>query len=156
MEKIPHYKQEAVKDVQRATYLLSTTYPLLKEPKTLLTISNHVLSSFLASISALLVHERSQRIIPPYHDTSESKINAFKQHIVKKYNLHEYHDIVDRLLRLSDGYKKAPIAFSRNRQYVICADQFSTVQTISEEDVKKYIKKAKEFITVVDALTPYE
>jgi hypothetical protein len=104
----------------------------------------------------LLAHERSQKIIPPYHDTTESKINAFKQHIVKKYNLHEYHDIIERLLSLSEGYKRAPIAFSRNKQYVICADQFSAVQIISEEDVKKYIKKAKEFIAVVGTLTPYE
>ena len=156
MESVLLLKQGAVKNVQMADYLLSTTYPLVKEPKTLILISNHVLSSFMSSVSALLAFERSQRTIPPYHDTNESKLNCFRQHIVGKYKLEEYATVIERIMRLSEKHKQAAISFSRDKKYVMCADQFSTIESISEADVKQYIRKAKEFITTVDRLVLHE
>ena len=85
MDKLLQYRQGALKNVQMASYLLSTTYPLIKEPKTLLMISDHVFSSLMSSVSQILFFERSKRTIPPYHETDESKINSFRQYLVKKY-----------------------------------------------------------------------
>jgi hypothetical protein len=156
MESSLRHTQDAVKNVQMASYLLSTTYPLVKEPKTLLLVANHTLSSFMSSISALLSFERSQKTIPPYHDTTESKLNCFKQNCVKKYKLEEYLTVIERIIGLSEKNKKAAISFSRDNKYVICADQFSTIETISEADVKLYIKKAKEFALKVQTMLPHE
>ncbi len=156
MDKLLQHRQSALKNVQMAAYLLSTTYPLLKEPKTLLMISNHVFSSFMSSVSAILFFERSKRTIPPYHETNESKINCFKQHLVKKHSLQEYLETIEKILNISKEHKNAAIEFSRDKKYVICADQFSKIETVSEEDVKHYVKKAKEFITKVGEIVSHE
>ncbi len=153
MDTVLQHRQNALKNVQMAIYLLSTTYPLLKEPKTLLLVSDHVLSSFLSSVSSILTFERSKRSIPPYHETTESKLNSFKQYVVKKYGLENYLESIEKILNLSKQHKEATIEFTRDRKYVICADQFSTIQTVSEDDVKQYIKTAKDFIVKVGALT---
>ncbi len=149
-------KQSSVKNIQMANYLLSTTYPMIREPKTLLSISNHILSSFISTVSLLLYFERQNKTIPPYHDTNESKINCFKQNLVKKYKFEEYLMLIERLVNLSKEHKNASIEFSRDRKYVICADQFSSINTISEQDVKNYIKKAKEFYAKVEGVIPNE
>src|SRR5690349_3870716 len=101
MGNILQYRQNALKNVQMANYLLSTTYPMIKEPKTLLSISDHVFSSFMSTVSALLAYERDKKLIPPYHDTEESKLNAFKQHLVKKYKFGEYLKAMERIRNLS-------------------------------------------------------
>jgi hypothetical protein len=154
MEPILQYKNNALKEIQTANYLLSTAYKLLKQPKTLLLVTNHVFNSYLEMISALLSFERAQKIIPPYHDNDESKLNAFREHLVKKYNLSDHLTTVERILYLSQEQKKAPIEFSRDGKYIICSDQFEKIEKISEEDVKNYIRKAKDFITVVEKLIP--
>ena len=155
-DKISAYRLSALKSIQMAKYLLSTTYPMIKEPKTLFSISDHVLSSMMSSVSALLFFERSKRIIPPYHDTDESKFNAFRQHLVKKYKFEEFLAAILRIENLAKDRKKAPIEFSRNDKYVICSDQFSKIQTISEQDVKNYIKKAQDFVSKIDSVISNE
>ena len=147
------YRSSAVKSAQMADYLLSTTYKLIKEPKTLLSISEHVLSSFMSSVSALLAFERTKKTIPPYHENNESKLNCFREHVAKKYDLQQYLDTIERINYLSQEHKKAPIEFTKDKKYVICSDQFTKIETISEEDVKNYIRKAKEFVIAVDKVT---
>ncbi len=133
-----------------AKYLLSTTYPMIKEPKTLLIISDHVFQSLISSVSALLFYERSKKSIPPYYDNNESKINSFKQHFVRRYKFEEYLAIMERIANFSKERKKSVMEFSRDRKYVVCGDQFSNIETVSEEDVKRYIRKAQEFVTKID------
>ena len=154
--KISQYRHSALKSIQMAKYLLSTTYPMIKEPKTLFSISDHVLSSMMFSVSALLFYERNKRTMPPYHDNDESKINAFRRYLVKKYKFEEFLAVMQRIGNLNKERKKAPIEFSRNGKYVICSDQFSKIETISEQDVKNYIKKAQEFVSKIDGVISNE
>lgn len=153
MESVSVHRQKALKSIQMAKYLLTTTYPIIKEPKTLLSISDHVFQSFIASVSALLLSERTKKTIPPYHNTNESKLNSFKQNLVKKYELNDYLETIEKITNLSKGHKEAAIEFSRDKKYVICNNQFSDIQTLSEENVKTFISKARDFAAKVTELT---
>lgn len=156
MGSILQYRQNALKNVQMANYLLSTTYPMIKEPKTLLSISDHVFSSFMSSVSALLAYERNKKLIPPYHDTDESKLNSFKQNLVKKYKFGEYLRTMEKIKSLSTEHKNSSVEFTRDMKYVICADGFNKIQTVSEQDVKGFIREAKDFIGKMDAVISNE
>lgn len=153
MGKLDVYRQNALKSLHMANYMILNTYPLLKEPKTLLIISDHVLSSLMSSVSQLLIFERSKRKILPYHETTESKLNSFRNYLVNKYSLKEYLDVIDRIMNLNKEHKEADIEFSKDNKFVIASDKFQNIDAIAEEDVKGFIKKAKAFAVKVDELT---
>jgi len=156
MESITENRKQAVKNIQKANYMLGTTYPLLREPKTLLSVSNHALASFLSSVTALLLFERSQKLIPPFHENDESKINAFRQHVVAKHKLYEYAAVIERIRNLSQQHKKASIEFTRDNKFIICSDQFQKIETLSQEDAQNYIQKAKDFLKKVEDIISNE
>lgn len=153
MGKLSEYRQNALKSIHMASYLLSTTYPLLKEPRTLLIISDHVLSSFISSVSQILIFERSKRAIPPYHENNESKLNSFRNYLAEKYSLQEYSGVIERIMNLNKAHKESSVEFSKDKKFVICSDQFQKIETISEDDVRGFIKKAKEFAVKAEELT---
>lgn len=146
----------ALHEVQSAGYLLSVAYHITKEPKTLLLVADHALSSFMFSVSALLAFERAKKTILPYHDTVESKFNAFKETMVKKYNLHSYAQTIREIMELLQERKEAPVEFSKDMNYVICSDQYEKIRTVSETDVKRYIQSAKEFAAIVQSVISHE
>jgi len=139
-----------------AKYLLNTTYPLIKEPKTLLSISDHIFNSFMSSVSMLLVSERNKKTIPPFHETTESKINSFKQNLVKKYRFEDYLNTIEIINNLSKHHKKSAVEFSRDRKFVLCDSQFKDIKIISEQDVKSFIEKAAEFNEKISSVVSNE
>jgi hypothetical protein len=155
MDKIIQHHQNAIREIQTAAYLLSTTYKLIKEPKTLLPISEHVFDSFMSSVSALLLFERNKKTIQPYHDNSESKLNAFKK-LAKKYDLQNYINTIEEIMNLAKEHKKSSVEFTKDGKYVLCSQEFKRINTVSETDVRNYIKTAREFITHVERLTAHE
>ncbi len=139
-----------------AKYLLNTTYPILREPKTLLSISDHVFNSFMSSVSMLLIAERNKKNIPPFHETTESKINCFKQNLVKKYKFEDYLNTIEIINNLDKNHKKSAVEFSKDRKFVICDSQFKDIKTISEDDVESFIEKAAEFNEKIISMVPNE
>ena len=152
MEKVSDCLKEGAKGVQIAFYMLNKTYPMFNDPKVLLSISEHISSSFMSSVSALLVHERSQKKIPPYHSITESKLNSFKQYLVKKYKLESYLEIIEKLLGISQGHKSSVVEFSRDKKYFMFGEQFKNMNAVSKEDVQNYMEKAKEFNELIGKL----
>jgi len=156
MDRLFQHRQSALKNIQKADYMLATTYPLLKETKTLITISDHLLSSFMSSISMLLILERSKKNIPPYHETDESKLNSFKQYLVKKYKFQEYLETIERIINISKEHEKSPVEFSRDNKYIILNEKLKKAESISEDDIKDYIKKAKDFAIKISEVVANE
>ncbi len=145
MDKIIQSRQSALKSIQMAKYLLNTAYPLIKEPKTLLSISDHIFNSFMSSVSMLLISERNKKNIPPFHETTESKINSFKRNLVKKYKFEEYLQTIGIINNLNKHHKTSAVEFSIDRKFVLCDSQFKDIKTVSESDVESFIEKATEF-----------
>ncbi len=156
MATVISYKEAAMKELQMANYLISTAYRLTNETKNLLLVSNHVLSSLMNSVSAILFFERSKRAIPPYHNTQESKLRAFKEHLVKRYGLQTYYETIQKIINLSKGHENASVEFTRDNKYIMCAPQFKKIDTVSENDMKNYIKDAKEFVSHVERIIANE
>ena len=156
MDKVSQARQSALKSIQMAKYLLTTTYPLIKEPKTLLSISDHVFNSFMSSVSMLLLSERNKKTIPPYHETTESKMNSFKQNLVSKYKFEDYLKTIEIINELGKKHKKSAVEFSRDKKFIMCDKKFADIKTLSEQDVKSFIQKAIEFNEKVSNLTANE
>ncbi len=152
MEKFEETRDKAKRNIKIADHMLSVTYPLIKDPKLLLAIIENIFLSYTNSVAAILYYERYFKRIPPFHETFESKLNMFRERCVLKYNidksyLTEIQDIKDIIIE----HRKSPVEFKRKDQFVICSDNYR-LKTLSINDIRKYLDKAKVFIEAIDTI----
>ena len=141
---------KAKQNIKIADHMLSVTYPLLKDSKLLLAIVENIFLSYTNSIAALLYYERELKKIPPFTDSFESKFNMFRERCVLKYNIEksylmEIHDVWDIIIE----HKKSPVEFKRRDSFVICSESYK-IKTITVNNIKDYLNKAKVFIGDID------
>lgn len=135
------YNKDAKKNIFLADHILTQTYPLVNEPKILLSVIEYIYKANLNIIEYLLTNLKI-----PYHKNDESKINAFKNHIVKEYHINiEYITLVEDIRIILQKHKKSPVEFTRKDKFIICSETYN-LRTISVNQMKKYIRIAKIFL----------
>ena len=146
MEKFQEARARAKKSLKVADHMLTITYPLVQDPKLLLAVLENIFIALTNSMAAILYYERLFKRIPPFHDTFESKFNVFSADVSKKYKFDpSYIRLIMDVKNLILEHKKSPVEFSRDNKFVICSDKYD-IKTISEDQLKEYVKKTKLFI----------
>ena len=85
-------------------------------------------------------------------DNFASKFELFSDKCAKRYNIpYEQLKAIKDLREIIIAHKKSPVEFSRKANFVICEDNYRT-RTISSNEVKNYIEKAKLFIKDVTTI----
>ena len=87
MEKFQELRDSAGKKLQIADYMLTMTYPLVKDQKLLLSAVENLFLAYSYSISSLLHYERLFKRIPPFPDDFSSKIDLFADRCMGKYGI---------------------------------------------------------------------
>lgn len=152
MEKHALFLQEAGRNLRVASHMLVQTYPMVGDPKMLLTITGQVLESMNCSIASLLQLERTYKRIPPYEDDFKSRLDAFRFHVVDRYNIdRSYLLLMTDMKKMMDAHKQSSVVFSRKDKYVICTDGYF-MHELTEKRIKEYIIKAKEFLMVINGV----
>ena len=78
--------KSAHRNVLVADHMLTQTYPLVKDAKLLLAVMDNVFLGLSHSLDSLLFYMRDKKLIPPFHDSFDSKYNTFKLNIAKKFD----------------------------------------------------------------------
>lgn len=152
MEEFQSTLQTAKNKLKVADHMFVMTYPLVKDPKLLLAVVENIFQAFEKGMSSLLYYERLFKRIPLFQETFESKFNMFRDKLVPKFKIDEEHIKVMRNLKeILLEHKKSPIEFSRKDRFVICSENYR-MKTISKDDIKKYIFKAKLFVSDIERL----
>lgn len=152
MEQFQILRDRALHKVRVADHMLFMTYPLVKDPKLLLSIIENIFASLDYGVSALLQHERLFKRIPPYHDTFPSRFDIFKNKMVPRYKLSPKHvSLVKDIRTLLSERKKSPVEFARKDKFVICSPNYS-LKTIDVNLVKKYIFETKVFVNNINSI----
>ncbi len=152
MEKFQELRYAANKKLQLADHILTMTYPLVKDPHLLLSSIENLFLAFSYGMGSVLYYERIFKRIPQFPDTFASKFELFRDKCIKKYNIDiEYLKIIKDLRDIIIAHKKSPMEFSRNERFVICNGDYRT-RTISLNEVKSYVQKAKLFIKKMTAI----
>ncbi len=140
----------AKKHLKLADHMLTMTYPVVNDPKLLLSVIENLNLTFSSAISAVLMYERDLRQIPPYHDTIDGRLDFFKNKSAEKFNISpNYIKMIEEIKDLVQEHKESPIEFSKKNEYVICSDEFKRLKTINIKEMKEYIAKAKLFIAEI-------
>jgi len=146
MEKFQELRDSAGKKLQVADYMLTMTYPLVKDPKLLLSVVENLFLAYSHSISSLLHYERLFKRIPPFQEDFSSKLDMFADRCLKKYSIDsENISIIRDLKEIIVAHRKSPVEFSRKDSFVICDGDYR-LRTISPGIIKGYVEKAKLFI----------
>lgn len=153
MEKFHILKQKANKDYRMADHLLKVTYPLIKDTKLLLNITENIFSAFDNSMSAILHHERLFKLVPAFNDNFESRIQLFHRKCVPRFNIDKkYLSLVLDLKETLQLHKKSPVEFSKQDRFIICTGDYQT-KAITANQLKDYLVKVYEFIDIMDQIT---
>ncbi len=153
MEKFQEIRDKAKKYIYIADHMLSVTYPLVKDPKLLLAVIENIFLAYTNTIGSLLYYERLFKRIPPFQENFESKFNMFKETSVLKYKIDKSYvaDIQD-IKNIILAHRKSPVEFARKDRFVICSNNYK-LKTISVNEIKKHIDKAKLFIQEINNIT---
>ena len=152
MEKFQELRELANKKLQLADHIVTMTYPMVKDPHLLLSSIENLFLAFSYGMGSVLYYDRLFKRIPPFPDNFTSKYELFRDKCTKKYGLDQnYLKIIKDLREIIVTHKKSPMEFSRNEKFVICNGDYR-MRTISSNEVKEYISKAKLFIKSISSI----
>ena len=152
MEKFQELRDTSKKKLQLADHLLTMTYPLVKDPNLLLSSVENLFLAFSYGMTSVLHYEMTFKRISPFPDNFTSKFELFQDKCAKRYNIDiEHLNIMKDLKDIIVAHKKSPMEFSRKENFVICNGDYR-LRTISANQVKDYVEKAKLFIKNVSII----
>ncbi|MDP6548172.1 MAG: hypothetical protein QF917_04415 [Candidatus Woesearchaeota archaeon] len=152
MEKFQELREQAKKKLQLADHILTMTYPLVKDSRLLIAAVENLFLAFTNGMNSVLYYERTFKRIPPFPDNFTSKFELFKDKCAKRYEIDsEYLKIIRDIKEIIIAHKKSPVEFSRKENFVICNGDYR-MRSISSNELKAYVEKAKLFIKTVSTI----
>jgi hypothetical protein len=143
-------REVARRKIGVADHMVTQTYALVSDPKILLAALQNVFDAVDAGIHALLLAEEHEKHLPKTPDDFESRLTAFKLHVVSEHKVPEgFLRFVSELRETLQEHKKSAVEFVRHDQYVI-ADNDYNLKTLSPESVRKYVQQAKVFVAMME------
>ncbi len=153
MEQFQIARDKARKNLQTADYMAFMTYPLVKDSRILLAVTENLFLALTNSMAAILHHDRLFKKIPPFQDTYESKYGLFKEKSIRMHNLSkDYLALMEEVKEIIIQHKKSPIEFTRRDAFIICSDDYR-IKVINIEKIKEYISKTKRFVEDMETIT---
>ena len=145
---------KALKDANRlfktADHLTYVTYPLVKDNKLIITITENLTEAMIKAMEALLYYDRYYKRIMHFPSDFASKFDIFKRMCAPRYNINrEYLVMMQDLKDLIEARKKSVMEFIRNDQYVITSNNYE-LRTLNYQKVKDILNKSKPFFEKVN------
>jgi|TARA_B100001971_G_C18045868_1_gene460168 hypothetical protein len=152
MELFQEYREKSKRSIIIADHMVSVTYNLVRDPKLLLSVIENTLLSLSYAMSSLLQYELLFKRVSPFEDSFDARFELFKE-VAAKYNISvEFISLIIDVKGLISSHKNASVEFSRNDKLVICSDNYRII-SVSMDDIKKHIIKAKLFIQEISNIT---
>ena len=156
MESFQTLRTNALEKLKIADHLVGTTYSLVKEPKLLVSVLEHIYLAFEYTITALLEYEKNFKTVPDYTRSFESRIEIFRRKIATKYEISD--KIIEFIINIKktlDEHKKASVEFTKKETFVISDNNYN-ITTLNVDEVKKTLSTAKHYIEDLLKIIKYE
>jgi hypothetical protein len=152
MEKFQELRNISKKKIVLADHILTQTFPLLKDPKLLLSALENIFLSYTNGVGSLLHYERLFKRIPNFQDSFEGKFRMLRD-VAEKYGIkQEDINTIKEIKNIIVQHKKSPIEFSREDRFVICMDDYK-MKTIEFKQLKNMMRDAKVFVEKISNIT---
>jgi len=132
--------------LKQADHMVCVTYPLLKEPKLLLSSLNNLYTAVTLTMKAILVFERDRKTIPLFGESFVSQFEVFATRVAPAHALNKkYVQFIAQLKEFVDHHKKSSITFKRKDSYIIADDDYE-MKALTSNLIKEQLSFAKVFV----------
>jgi|SRR3989344_760653 len=153
MNQFRNLVEGAYNSFRTADHLAYVSYPLLKDKRLLLVITQNLYMAGVKCVDALLYYERLYKRLNIVPAEFNSRMQIFRKIVAPRYKINEsVVNIVNDLHLLGKQHKESPIEFFRKDKLVICSDGYSSIKTVDIELLKSYISEMRNFLGVVKNL----
>lgn len=147
---------DATRQVQIANHLLTVTYPMVKDPKLLMSIVEHLRRAVEDSAEAIVDFHitRGEYELPMHalagqqpgkHDILAAFLDIMKVRNPTIPSAHEAIDACKELMAMLQHFKEAPVSFPRDEKLVI-ADHDYALKEVSAPALKVIMRTVKQFV----------
>jgi hypothetical protein len=151
MEKFQELREKAVKNVKIADHMLGVSYPLLNDPKILVSVANNLLLAVDNAMASVLEHEMLFKRIQTYPISTQDKYLLLKKRALQGLDDKNY-AVINDLVEISKGHKSSPVEFPRQDKFVIASDTYE-LRTLTVKDLKDYLVKVREIVEQLYEMT---
>ena len=146
MEKLINLALLANKHMKNADHMVYMTYPLVKDVRLLISITDNIDKAIKLSIMAFLRYEWIYKRIIKIPEDFDKRVELFKKIGINRYGF-RINDLefVNEIDEIMVKHRQSPIEFIRNGKFMISYNNYK-FKTIDYPVVKDYISKAKPFI----------
>ena len=153
MEKFQAARTEARKHLHLADHMISMTYPMVRENRLLVAITENLFLGLTSTLAALLYYERTFKRIPPFHDTFDSKFHMFTEEVSRTYGLNEnYNKLLLEIRAILLAHRESPAEFSKQDSFVIFTENYANRKTVSIDTLKEHLILSKQFLKDVERI----
>jgi len=150
MENVRKLLNEANSLFKISDHLMYVTYPLVKDNKLIVSITENLSKSLIKAMEAVLHYDRLYKRIEIFPENFYSKFDIFKRKCAVRYNIDRNHIVlIEDLKKLVDERKKSKMEFVRKDKYVICNSNYST-KIITLDKLKEYLNISRNFLKRVN------
>ncbi|MDO8556283.1 MAG: hypothetical protein Q7R96_03860 [Nanoarchaeota archaeon] len=147
MQTFQRLVDESNKAFQTADHLTYATYPMVRDAKLLLVITESLFKSLTKGMDAILHYEKLYKRIPPLNNDFMSQFYAFKEKCVPRYNFSRDSVLVIQDIKaILDHRKNSPVEFRKGPDRFIMADHDFRMQSLDITKVKNYVQITKQFV----------
>lgn len=130
-----------------AQHLYSHSYHALGDPKILLSVAQNLLAAIEDRLTERLVQAREDKEIPPFGDTLNQKLTAYRMHLAHKRKVTPIDFMfIGELQELVASHDRTAMEFRRKDAFVI-ADEDYSLRTLTPEKTKTYIERTKSLLS---------
>lgn len=152
MEAVIQAQEKAQKHVKIADHMLTQTYPLVRDPKLLLSVLESLYAGLQEAVAAILLYEKYHKRINTIAKDFDIQYNMLKLEVANRHNIpNDLIRFVQEVKKSVQAHKNSPVEFSRKDAFVICSPEYKT-QVLSVEHSKEAVQKAKQFIKTMNRI----
>jgi len=151
-EKHMQLLQFAKKEIEVADHLLYMTYPMIKETKFLLAITDHIIKAGRSALQALLEYERLYKRIEAYPKNFAMEISIYRQKLESKYGFDPvFYRLLNKLLEIQKFDQNSTVRFRRGDKYILTSANYD-ITTLDESSVKRYSSVTRKFVAEIEKI----
>ncbi len=152
MEYVRRAIAEANNAFRTADHLAYVSYPILKDNRLLMAITQNLYIAGLKGMDAVLYYEYLHKRISHMPFDFDSRLLIFERIAPRMKIKSEICRTIRELRFVMNEHKTSSVEFSRRDNFVICSDNYTTLQVVNIETVKNNLNNIKEFLFACNSL----
>lgn len=147
MELFQQLLEEANKTFRIADHLTNVTFPLIKDIKLIITITENLDKTLTNGLNALLQYEFLYKRISGVPKDFKDKLDIFKSHCLLRYTsiARESILLINDVKSLVEHRKNSPVEFIKSGKFVMCTSDYK-MRIINYDKIKNFVSQAKDLM----------